>query len=93
LFQEGIRSLPTVYNRNRASAQSQLASAYVADGQVEEGAAVAHAALAVARGTGAGRTLKEIRDLSVKLAPYEKVPTVSDLLDDLRIEDNQWISD
>lgn len=86
LFQKGIRSLPTVYNRNRASAQSQLAAAYVADGQVEEGAALAHTALAVARGTGAGRTLKEIRHLSVKLAPHQKVPTVTALLDDLRIE-------
>lgn len=80
--------MPTVYNRNRASAQSQLAAAYVADGQVEEGAAVAHAALAVARGTGAGRTLKEIRDLGVKLAPHQKVPRVTALLDDLRIEDS-----
>ena len=86
LYQKGIRSLPAVYHRNRASAQSQLAATYVAIGQVEEAAAVAREALAVAGGAGAGRTLRDITELSVKLAPHRRLPTVAALLDDLRAE-------
>jgi tetratricopeptide (TPR) repeat protein len=87
LYEEGLRTLPVVYHRNRAAAQSQLAAAYVAAGQPEQAASTAHAALPVARSTGARRILDEIKSVSTDLVPHRGLPAVAALLDDLRSED------
>jgi hypothetical protein len=83
LYEGGLRALPPVYQRNRAAAQSWLAMAYFADGQVEQAASTAHAALPAARSTGSGRILEEIEGLSTDLAPHRELQSVAALLDDL----------
>jgi tetratricopeptide (TPR) repeat protein len=86
-YVEGLRALPTVYQRNRAAALSRLAAAYVADGQLEQAASTAHAALPVARSAGSRRIVEEIKDMSAALAPHRPLEGVAALLDDLGSED------
>jgi tetratricopeptide (TPR) repeat protein len=86
LYEGGLRTLPPVYQRNRAAAQSRLAAAYVADGQLEQAASIAHAALPVARSSGSGRILEEIKGLGVGLASHRRLQSVAALLDDLGSE-------
>jgi hypothetical protein len=83
LYEDALRTLPPVYQRNRAAALSHLAAAYVADGQLERGASTAHAALPATRSSGSRRILAEIKDLGVRLEPHRSLPAVADLLDDL----------
>ena len=83
LFEENLRTLPVVYQRNRAGALSRFAAAYLADAQVEQAASTAHAALPIARSTGSLRALDEIKGLSVELAGHRSLPNVAALLDDL----------
>jgi hypothetical protein len=66
---------------------SQLAVAYLKDGQVEQAAHTAHAALPVARSSGAGRIVGDIKGMSGELVPHRSLPAVTALLDDLRSED------
>jgi hypothetical protein len=87
LYEDAVRTLPPVYQRNRAAALSQLAAAYLVDGQVEQAASTAHAALPVARSSGAGRILGEIKGVGAELAPHRPLQAVAALLDDLRSED------
>jgi tetratricopeptide (TPR) repeat protein len=84
LYEEALRTLPPVYQRNRAGALSQLAEAYLADGQFEQAANTAHAALPVARSSGAGRIAEKIKGVGVELAPHQSLQGVAALLDDLR---------
>lgn len=83
LYEESVRTLPAVYQRNRAAAQSRLAVAYLADAQVEQAASTAHSALAVARSSGSTRILEEIEGLSAELVSHRSLPCVAALLDDL----------
>ena len=83
LYEGGLRTLPPVYQRNRAAAQSWLATAYFADGQLEQAASTAHAALPAARSTGSTRILKEIEGLSTDLVPHRQLKSVAALLYDL----------
>lgn len=87
LYEEGLRALPPVYQRNRAAAQSRLAMAYFADGQLEQAASTAHAALPAARSTGSSRILQEIEGLSTDLAPHRQLKSVAALLDGLSQRD------
>ena len=87
LYEEGLRTLPAVYQRNRAAALSRLAVAYVADGQLEQAASTAHAALPVARTAGSRRIVEEIKGVSAELAPHRPLEGVAALLDDLGSED------
>ena len=87
LYEDALRTLPPVYQRNRAAALSQLAVAYLADGQLEQAASTAHAALPVARSSGAGRILEEVKSVSAELALHRPLQPVAALLDDLRSED------
>jgi tetratricopeptide (TPR) repeat protein len=80
LYEEGLRTLPAVYQRNRAAALSRLAVAYTADGKPEQAANTAHAALPIARSTGSRRTLAEIRGVGAKLAPQRSLHAVAALL-------------
>lgn len=86
LYEEGLSALPTVYQRNRAAALSQLAVAYLADGQLEQAASTAHTALPVARSSGSRRILEEIKSVSKKLAPHRPLHSVAALLEDLSAE-------
>jgi hypothetical protein len=86
LYEDGLRQLPPVYQRNHAAALSWLAAAYVADGQLEQAAGTAHAALPVARSSGSRRTLHDIKGIGVTLAPHRALPEVAALLDDLASE-------
>jgi tetratricopeptide (TPR) repeat protein/transcriptional regulator with XRE-family HTH domain len=83
LYEGGLRTLPPVYQRNRAAAQSWLAAAYVVDGQLEQAASTAHAALPVARSSGSGRILEDIKGLGADLVPHRGLQGVAALLDDL----------
>jgi tetratricopeptide (TPR) repeat protein len=87
LYEEGLRTLAPVYQRNRAAAQSWLAKAYFADNQIERAAHTAHAALPVARSTGSRRILEEIKSLSTDLARHRQLPSVAALLNDLACRD------
>lgn len=84
LYEESLRALPPVYQRNRAGALTRLAAAYLADTQVEQAASTAHAALPVARSSGSVRILDEIRDLGAQMTTHALLPDVAALLDDLR---------
>jgi tetratricopeptide (TPR) repeat protein len=86
-YEEGLRTLPAVYQRNRAAALSQLAGAYVADAQFDQAASTAHTALPVARSTGARRILEEIKGVGTELVPHRGLQSVAALLDDLGSED------
>jgi tetratricopeptide (TPR) repeat protein len=87
LYEEALCTLPAVYQRNRAAALSRLAVAYVADGQLEQAASTAHAALPVARSSGSRRILEEIKGVGAELAPHRPLQGVAALLDDLGSED------
>jgi hypothetical protein len=87
LYEREVPNLPVVYQRNRATAQVQLAAAYLADGQIEPAASTAHLALPVARSSGAGRTVTDIKRVGAALVPHRSLPAVAALLDDLRRED------
>jgi hypothetical protein len=87
LYEQALPDVPVVYQRDRAAALSQLAAAYLADGQFEEAASTTHAALPVARSSRAGRILKEVTGVSAELVPHRSLPAVAALLDDLRSED------
>ncbi|MGH3450000.1 MAG: hypothetical protein ACRDQW_04585 [Haloechinothrix sp.] len=86
LYEDGLRTLPAVYQRNRAAALSQLAVAYIADGQLEQAASTAHAALPVARSAGSRRIFEEIKGVSAQLMPHRPLPAVAALLDELDAE-------
>jgi hypothetical protein len=87
LYETALPGLPAVYQRDRAAALSRLAAAYVADGQVEQAASVAHTALPVARGAGSRRIVEEIKSVSAGLVPHRRLPAVAALLDDVACGD------
>jgi len=86
LYGRALPGMPVVYQRDRATALSQLAVAYLADEQLEAAATTAHAALPIARSSGAGRILGEIKGVGAGLMPHRSLPAVAALLDDLRSE-------
>jgi transcriptional regulator with XRE-family HTH domain len=52
LYENSLRTLPTVYQRNRAATLTRLAMAYASDSEPEQAANTAHEALPVARSAG-----------------------------------------
>ncbi|MFD0746673.1 hypothetical protein ACFQ1L_36065 [Phytohabitans flavus] len=87
LYEDALRTLPPVYQRNRAAALSRLAVAYLVDGQPEQAASTAHVALPIARSSGANRIFEEIKGIGADLAPHRPLQPVAALLDDLHSED------
>lgn len=83
LYEESLDTLPVVYQRSRAAALSRLAVAYIADGQLEQAASAARAALPVARSGGSMRIIDELKSVGRHLAPYRQVQGVAALLHDL----------
>ena len=88
VYEDSLRTLPTVYQRNRAATLTRLAFAYVADSQPEQAANTAHAALPVARSAGSNRIVGEIKNVTAELVPYRALPAVAALLDELEAEDH-----
>jgi transcriptional regulator with XRE-family HTH domain len=87
LYEDCLRTLPTVYQRNRAATLTRLAVAYAADSQPEQAANTARAALPVARSTGSKRIVGEIKNVGTELIPHRALPAVATLLDELEAED------
>jgi transcriptional regulator with XRE-family HTH domain len=83
LYEKSLRTLPVVYQRSRAAALSRLAVACIADGQFEQAASAAHAALPVARSGGSVRIVEEVKSIGRDLTPHRKLQGVAALLDDL----------
>jgi tetratricopeptide (TPR) repeat protein/transcriptional regulator with XRE-family HTH domain len=88
LYEDGLRTLPTVYQRNRAATLTRLAVAYAADSQPEQAANTAHTALPAARSAGSKRIVGEIKNVGNELIPYRALPAVAALLDELEAEDH-----
>ena len=88
LYEDSLRTLPAVYQRNRAATLTRLAVAYAADSQPEQAASTAHAALPVARSAGSKRIVGEIKNVGTELIPYRALPAVATLLDELEAEDH-----
>jgi tetratricopeptide (TPR) repeat protein len=86
LYEDSLRTLPTVYQRNRAATLARLAAAYAADNQPEQAANTAHVALPVARSAGSKRIVREITNVGTQLIPYRVLPAVAALLDELEAE-------
>jgi transcriptional regulator with XRE-family HTH domain len=87
VYEDSLRTLPTVYQRNRTATLTRLAAAYAADSQPEQAANTAYAALPVARSAGSGRIVGEIKHVGTALIPYRALPAVAVLLDELEAED------
>ena len=85
LFDEIIPRLPVVYQRDRSVALARCANAYVALGEVEHAAELAHKALDIAHTTGTGRVVSDLAGLANDLRPYHDVTTVAALLDELGV--------
>jgi tetratricopeptide (TPR) repeat protein len=88
LYEDSLRTLPTVYQGERAATLTRLAVAYAADSQPEQAASTARAALPVARSAGSGRIVGEIKNVGAGLVPYRTLPAVADLLDELKAGDH-----
>jgi len=88
LYEDSLRTLPTVYQRNRAATLTRLAVAYAAASQPEQAANTAHAALPAARSAGSKRIVGEIKNVGTELIPYRALPAVAGLLDELEAEDH-----
>lgn len=88
LYEDSLRTLPAVYQGNRAATLTRLAVAYSADSQPEQAANTAHAALPVARSGGSKRIVAEIKNVGAELIPYRALPAVASLLDELETEDH-----
>jgi transcriptional regulator with XRE-family HTH domain len=86
LYEDSLRALPAVYQRNRAAALARLAVAYAADSQPEQAASTAHAALPAARSAGSKRIVGEIKNVGNGLIPHRALPAVAALLDELEAE-------
>ena len=83
LYEESLHTLPVVYQRSRASALSQLAVAYMADGQFEQAASVARTALPIARGGGSLRIVDDLKGVGRELVPHQNLDGVAALLYEL----------
>jgi len=79
-FEVALRTLPSVYRRDRGVALAGLAAALVATDEPERAARVAMDALTIARGSGSARILDMVKSASVTLAPHDRLPGVADLL-------------
>jgi transcriptional regulator with XRE-family HTH domain len=88
LYEDSLRALPTVYQRNRAATLTRLAVAYASVNQPEQAATTAHTALPVARSAGSKRIIGEIKNVGVELIPYRALPAVAALLDELIAENH-----
>jgi transcriptional regulator with XRE-family HTH domain/tetratricopeptide (TPR) repeat protein len=87
LYEDSLRALPTVYQRNRTATLTRLAVAYAADSQPEQAASTAHKALPIARSAGSKRIVGEIKKVGTELIPYRELPAVAVLLDELEAAD------
>ncbi|GAB3532760.1 hypothetical protein GCM10027575_77500 [Phytohabitans suffuscus] len=83
IYDSAVRTLPSVYQRDRAAALAWMARAYVQTGQPEAAAATARAALPVARDAGSQRIVSQIGQVGARLEPQKGLAPVAALLADL----------
>jgi tetratricopeptide (TPR) repeat protein/transcriptional regulator with XRE-family HTH domain len=83
LYEAALPDLPPVYQRDRAAALGGLAAAYAADGQLEQAASTARAALPIARSAGSRRIVGELMAVGQTLMPQRHRADVAELLHEL----------
>jgi len=88
VYENSLRTMPPVYQRNRAATLTRLAVAYAEYSQPEQAANTAHVALPVARSAGSKRIVREIKNVCSGLISHRALPTVAALLDELEAEDH-----
>ena len=74
-----VRTLPTVYRRDRGVALSALAAAFAAIGEPSEAGAAATQALGVAHNAGSDRIVSMVIPVATSLAPYRRLRAVARL--------------
>ncbi|MGW4826318.1 helix-turn-helix domain-containing protein [Amycolatopsis japonica] len=85
LFERHVPRLPTVYQRDRGVALGQLAQAYVASGEPEQGAKVAAEALHIGRSGSSLRTVADVKIVAGELKYHAQLAPVSQLLAELAV--------
>lgn len=80
LFEEGLRSLPAVYHRDRAGHLVRYAHTLRDAGQVDAAADRARQAWDLAQAVRSGRCVQHVRQLATSLRPHRKVREVAALL-------------
>lgn len=83
LYETTMPEIPAVYRRDRGTALSRLARAYVAADEPERAARVATEALRIAESAGSTRTLNAVRTVGRQLATHRQLSDVALLLDEL----------
>ena len=81
IFELGLVDWPNGQERDRGLCLSRLATAHAVAGDVEAASAVGQQALTVIRTAHSARTLDQLRQLRIQLAPSRTVGAVADLDD------------
>jgi transcriptional regulator with XRE-family HTH domain len=84
LFEDSLATLPSVHRRDRGVYLARLASAYALSDSPETSARKGWEALTVAQATGSRRITTELGQLGGRLARWESMPEVGQLLKELQ---------
>jgi transcriptional regulator with XRE-family HTH domain len=84
LFDDSLATLPSVHRRDRGVYLARLASAYALSGSPDISVRKGWEALTVAQATGSRRITTELSQLGSRLAPWESMPEVGQLLKELQ---------
>jgi transcriptional regulator with XRE-family HTH domain len=84
LFEDSLATLPSVHRRDRGVYLARLASAYALSDSPETSARKGWEALTVAQATGSRRITTELGQLGSRLARWESMPEVGQLLKELQ---------
>jgi hypothetical protein len=84
LFEDSLATLPSVHRRDRGVYLARLASAYALSDSPETSARKGWEALTVVQATGSRRITSELGQLGSRLARWEFMPEVGQLLKELR---------
>jgi transcriptional regulator with XRE-family HTH domain len=83
LFENSLATLPSVHRRDRGVYLARLASAYALSGSRDASVRKGWEAWTVAQATGSRRISTELGQLRTRLAPWEAMPEVGQLLKEL----------
>jgi tetratricopeptide (TPR) repeat protein len=78
VFQQAIRDLPPSYRRDRGVYLAREAQAHAGASDPDQAAATGMQALGIAAETGSGRIINELAILDDLIAPWGRVPAVTD---------------
>jgi transcriptional regulator with XRE-family HTH domain len=84
LFEDSLATLPSVHRRDRGVYLARLASAYALSDSPETSARKGWEALTVVQATGSRRITTELGQLGSRLARWESMPEVGQLLKELQ---------